>query len=370
MLSKRFKDYVQSIHPYQPGKPIKEVERELGLRHVIKLASNENPLGPSEKALRAMRKAIYDIHLYPDGSSYYLINKLAQELSVEKNQLLVTNGSNEAIELLMRGLVREGDEVISSESSFLVYPIITQACGGKFVSVPMTRDYRYDLSAIVSAITEKTRVIFIANPNNPTGTYVSSAEIDEFLSKVPQDVLVVFDEAYVDFVDAVDFPHSLVHVKSGKPNVLILRTFSKSYGLAGLRIGYCVGSAELISYFHKVRQPFNVNVLAQVAATAALEDKFFLWRTKRLIQTGKQYYYRFFKKLRLNYLPSQGNFVLVDTKLDGEKVCEFLLKKGIIVRSMKAYGLPTWIRVTIGRRTQNVLLCRHLKACLRKGMSL
>ena len=254
MIKEFFKEHIQSIHPYEPGKPIKELEREIGLRHIIKLASNENPLGPSRRALRAIRRAIGELHLYPEGSCHYLIEKLSEELGVGKNQIIAGNGSNEIIELLARGFLSEGDEVISSECSFLVYPILTQVCGAKYVSVPM-KDYRYDLKGILKAITDRTRLIFIANPNNPTGTYVTQPEVEEFITKVPKHVVVCFDEAYVDFVEATDFPHMLFHIKTEKPNIIVLRTFSKAYGLAGLRVGYGVGSPDLIAYLHKIRQP-------------------------------------------------------------------------------------------------------------------
>ena len=364
MTRELYKQYIQSIRPYQPGKPIKEVERELSLRHVIKLASNENPLGPSGKAVRAMRRAIREVHLYPEGTCFYLIKRLAEEFSLPENQVIVGNGSNEIIELLARGFLSEGDQVISSESTFLVYPILTQACGAEYVTVP-TKDYRYDLKAIADAVTEKTKLIFIANPNNPTGTYVNASEVEEFLSRVPKDVIVCFDEAYVDFVEAKDFPHMLFYIKSGRPNVVVLRTFSKAYGLAGLRVGYGLASPEIIGYLHKIRQPFNVNSLAQAAATAALDDRFFLWRTKRVVSGGRRYLYKRLKRLGLTYLPSQANFILADTGQDADKVFETLLREGIIIRSMKAYGLSTWIRVTVGRRSQNAQFYRILKKYLK-----
>jgi histidinol-phosphate aminotransferase len=281
-----FKPHVQSIHPYQPGKPIKEVERELGLRNAVKLASNENPLGPSRKALRAMRKAIREAHIYPEGSCFYLVKRLSEELKVSTEKIIVGNGSNEIIELVGRGFLNEGDEVISSESSFLVYPILAQACGAKFISVPM-KDYGYDLKGILKAITPRTKIIFVANPNNPTGTYVNEAEVQDFIQNVPQNVLICFDEAYVDFVEAQDFPRMISAVKAEKRNVMILRTFSKSYGLAGLRVGYGVAHESVVGYLHKVRQPFNVNAIAQAGATAALDDRFFLWRTKKMIASGR-----------------------------------------------------------------------------------
>ena len=362
-----FKDFIQSARPYEPGKPVKELEREMVLRHIVKLASNENPLGPSRKALHAMRRAIREVHLYPESTCYYLVKRLAGEHAVGENQILAGNGSNEIIELVARGFLSEGDEVISSECSFLVYPILTQVCGAKYVSVPM-KNFRYDLEGILAAITDRTRIIFIANPNNPTGTYVSSAEVEAFLMKVPKDVLVCFDEAYVDFVEAADFPHMLFHVKTEKPNILLLRTFSKSYGLAGLRVGYALGAPETIGYLHKIRQPFNVNSVAQAAATAALDDRFFLWRTKWLVSRGRKYLVRHFERLGLRCIPSQANFILVDTGRDADEVFQALLREGMIVRSMKAYGLPTFIRVTVGRRSQNALCFRLLRRCLRGSL--
>jgi len=362
-----FKKHIQDIKPYEPGKPIKELQREYGIRNVTKLASNENPLGASGKAMRAMRKAIREVHLYPEGNSYYLLTRLSKELDIGPEHLIFGNGSNEIIELLARGFLSEGDEVISSEMTFLVYPILSQVCGATFKAVPMTKDYRYDLDAILRAITPKTKLIFIANPNNPTGTYVTAAEVEAFLSRVPDHVMVAFDEAYVDFVDAVDFPKMLACIKAGRPNVVVLRTFSKAYGLAGVRIGYGVASKEVIAYLHKVRQPFNVNSLAQAAAVAAIEDTFFLWRTKWLVVRGRKFFYNRFKKMGLEFLPSQANFILVNMRSNGHDAYQALLRQGMIVRPMNSYKLPDWIRITIGRRSQNVQLIKMLKSYLSKN---
>ncbi len=363
MTKNFFKDFIASVRPYEPGKPIKEVERELGLRRIIKLASNENPLGPSRKALRAMRHALTEVHLYPESSCHYLVKKLSETLDVPENHLIIGNGSNEIIELLTRGFVLPGDEVISSETSFLVYPILTQVCGAKFVEVPM-KDYRYDLKAIAEAVTDKTRIIFIANPNNPTGTYVTTAEVKDFLDRVPENVVICFDEAYVDFVEADDFPR-MIQLMKGRKNVVVLRTFSKAYGLAGVRVGYGVAHPDVIGYLHKIRQPFNVNSIAQAGAAAALDDKFFLWRTRLLVKSGRKYLYKVLKKLGLKALPSQANFILVDTGRDADEVFKALLKQGLIVRSMKAYRLSTWIRITVGRRGQNAQFYRLLKSYLK-----
>lgn len=360
MRNKLYKDYVASIRTYEPGKPIKEVERELGLKRVVKMASNENPLGPSRRALRAMRRALREAHLYPESTCFYLKKRLSEEHGIGENQLIIGNGSNEILEFLARAFLSEGDQVISSACSFLVYPIVTQASGAEYVEVPM-KDFRYDLKGILDRITERTKLIFIANPNNPTGTYITRDEVEGFLAKVPKDVIVCFDEAYVDFVDAKDFPYLLFHVKTERPNLIVLRTFSKSYGLAGLRVGYGMGAPELIRYLHKVRQPFNVNSIAQAGALAALDDRLFLWRTRHLVARGRKYLYRRFKRYGFHFVPSQANFILVDTERDGEEVFQTFLSEGVIVRSMKAYGLPTWIRVTVGRRSQNARFIRILK---------
>lgn len=358
-----FKKNIQAIHPYIPGKPIQEVQREFGLRKVVKLASNENPLGPSRKAVRAMRRALDETSLYPEGSSHYLVKRLSEILRVPENQILIGNGSNEIIELLARGFLNDGDEVVSSEYSFLVYPILAQACGASYKAVPM-KNYRYDLEALAKAVSEKTKIVFIANPNNPTGTYVTQKEMETFFSRIPSHVIVCLDEAYVDFVDAQDFPNTLELLKKYAEQIIIMRTFSKAHGLAGLRVGYSVASSEMTGYLHKIRQPFNVNSLAQVAATAALDDKFFMWRTKWLVSRGRKLFAKHLNKMGLEYLPSQANFVLIRTGIDADIVFKELLKKGMIIRSMKSYGLTDWIRVTIGRRSQNKQFFKLLEAFL------
>ena len=380
-MRKFFKDYIQSLVPYEPGKPIEEVERELGLFRqrtdpsdfwrmgVTKLASNENPLGPSRKALRAMRAALRRVHLYPDGGCYELKHRLSEEYGLSSDQFLIGNGSDEILSLLARAFLNEGDKVISSDCSFLIYPLVTQACGATYVPVPM-KDFRYDLKAILDQIDDRTRIIFIANPNNPTGTYVRADEVEDFLSKVPKDVVVCFDEAYIDFVEAKDFPYLLFHVKTGKPNIILLRTFSKSFGLAGLRVGYGMASKELIQYLGKVRQPFNVNRMAQIGAKAALDDRLFLWRTKRVVSRGRLYLYRKFTQMGLSFVPSEANFVLVNVGRSGRKVSEALMKRGVIVRAMDGYGLHTYIRVTIGTRFELMRFIHALKKVLRKGEGL
>lgn len=359
-----FKPSIETVHPYQPGKPISEVQRELGLKRVIKLASNENALGPSPRALKALRSALSDLHLYPDGGSFYLVQALAKKLRVPANTLVLGNGSNEIIELLARGFISEGDEVLSSEGTFLVYPILTQVCGARYVTAPM-KNHGYSLEQLAKKITPRTRMIFIANPNNPTGTYVTKADVAAFLKRVPDNVMVCFDEAYFDFVEAKDFPDIQSLILKGRKNLCILRTFSKAYGLAGLRIGYGVFHPEVAGYLHKIRQPFNVNLLAQTAALACLQDAAFLRRTQQMTFKGRRFFYQAFSNLGLPYIPSQANFVLVDCGRDGEQLFNALLRKGVIVRSMKAYGFPTWIRVTVGLERENRIFLKALKECLK-----
>ena len=361
MVKSIFKKFIHSIIPYEPGKPIEEVERELGIRKAVKLASNENPLGPSKKAIRAMREALSKVHLYPDGGCFYLKEQLSDEFKLSKNHFVIGNGSNEIIELLARGFVSPGDRVIASDQSFLVYPLITQVCGGEFVSLPMN-DGRYDLEGIAKLVNDRTKIIFVSNPNNPTGTYVTDDEVEDFLGQIPKRIIVCFDEAYYDFVNAKDFPNSLAYIKAGRENIIILRTFSKSYGLAGLRIGYGIAHPDVVQYLDKVRQPFNVNQLAQVAACAALSDKLFLKKTQQLIWTEREYVCKELKKMGFQYLPSQANFILFNAGRDAAPIFQALLKKGIIVRGMKAYGLPNYLRVTIGKHSENKTFLKALSA--------
>lgn len=363
MIMKNFKPYVDKIVPYEPGRPIEEVERELGLKHVIKLASNENPLGSSPKAVKAMQAALNKVFLYPDGGSYYLKNKIFETYKIPVDQIVIGNGSNEIIELVARGFLKEGDNVVSSETSFLVYPLIASTCGAEFRAAAM-KDFRFDLPGILKQIDSRTRIVFIANPNNPTGTYVTKKEVDDFLKQVPEHVLVCFDEAYIDFVEAKDFPDTTKYVLAGKKNVIVLRTFSKSYGLAGLRIGVGFMTKEMCVYLDKVRQPFNVNRLAQEAACAALDDQAFLEKTKKLILAGRKYLYQELKKMNLTFVPSQANFILIDVKRDGTELFRTLMKKGIIVRAMAAYQLKNYIRVTIGTRVELKRFIKELKEIL------
>jgi histidinol-phosphate aminotransferase len=347
----RVPESIETLVPYPPGKPIEELERELGITGSIKLASNENPLGPSKKAITAVSGALKNLNRYPDGSCYYLKERLSSVLGITPDMLIIGNGSNEIIELLMRTCLSPGMEVIMAEPSFAVYPLATMASQCVPRSVALTTDLRHDLKAMADLINDKTRLIFIANPNNPTGTIVSEAELKEFMERVPEDVVVCVDEAYFEFVEAREFPDSLRYVSQGRA-VLVLRTFSKIYGLAGLRVGYGVSRPDIIGYMNRVRQPFNVNSLAQVAALAALDDAEHLRATKENNREGLSHLFNALKKEGFECVPTHANFFLVKVG-DGRAVYEALLKKGVIVRPMASYGLPQYIRVTVGLPEEN-----------------
>ncbi|MBI4398980.1 MAG: histidinol-phosphate transaminase [Candidatus Omnitrophica bacterium] len=364
MKQPAYKSHIEAIQCYEPGKPIEEVQRELGLRNVIKLASNENPLGPSKKVIAAIQKAGRSVHLYPDGGMFRLKKALAKYHEVKPSEIIVGNGSNEIIELLVHGFIEPGDAVVSSDLTFLVYPLATQAAGGKYIHLPM-KNFRYDLRALAKAVSVKTRLVFIANPNNPTGSYVSQEELDRFIDSTPPNVIICLDEAYVDFTDAKDFPRSLDYIKKKRrQNVVLLRTFSKSFGLAGLRLGYGLANETLIGYLHKIRQPFNVNSVAQAAGEAALADTAYLSQTRNIVLQGRNFLESQFRGLGLYYVPSQANFVLVCVKKNAREIFQKLLKRGVIVRDMRAYGLNEWIRVTVGKPAENRLFVRELKKIL------
>src|SRR5512141_783577 len=335
-------DNIKDISPYVPGKPIEELERELGISGSIKLASNENPLGPSPKAVAAVKKAAGGINRYPDGSGFYLSQALAKTYGVDLNQVILGNGSNELIELVVRTFVQPGDEIVSADPSFVVYKMIAQAACGANVIVPC-KDMKHDLDCMAERITPKTKIVFIANPNNPTGTMNTAAEMDRFMERVPDHVIVAVDEAYFEYVTHVDYPDSLDYLKVGK-NVLALRTFSNIYGLAGLRIGYGVTKPEIAELMNKVRQPFNTNALAQAGAVAALADRKHVEKSVAINNEGKQYLYQTFQQLGVSYIPTEANFILFETALDARDVYAALLKQGVIIRPMGGKRL----RVTIG----------------------
>jgi histidinol-phosphate aminotransferase len=341
---------LRDFKAYQPGKPIEETARELGAAadDIIKLASNENPFGPSPKAISAMRDALQCAHLYPDGGGFYLAQALSTKLGVPRDHLIFGNGSNEIIEFLGHAFLRAGDEIITSEHAFVVYKLVAKVFGAKTIETP-SPDYRHHLDAILNAVTPHTRLIFIANPNNPTGTLLSQAEIDGFMSRLPENIIAVFDEAYFEYVD--NPPDTLRFVQEGR-NVVVLRTFSKIAGLAGLRIGYGMACPGLIQILQKTRQPFNTSNIAQTGALAALADAEHVSATKRLTSEGRDYLQQKFGELKLRFIPSAANFVLVNVG-DGGAVFKALLQKKIIVRDLKGYNLPEWIRISIGTMEQN-----------------
>jgi histidinol-phosphate aminotransferase len=338
------------IRPYPPGKPIEEVERELG-HPAIKLASNENPLGPSPKALEAMRKSLDRIYLYPDGHGYYLRQKLAEIHGLGMNQIILGAGSTDLIELVAKTFLVAGDEAITSESSFYIYRLAIDEMGAGLVQTPL-RNMGYDLAAVSRAVTQRTKVIYIANPNNPTGTMFSAEEFDRFLDSLPPRVLVVLDEAYYEYVQRPDYSHSVDYVRAGR-NLLVLRTFSKVHGLAGLRIGYGMGHPELIEALNRVRSPFNANYVAQVAALAALDDREHVARSVENNAREMKFITEELTLLGVHYTPSAGNFLLVDTGRDCEEDFVRLLHEGVIVRPMKLYSFPTSQRVTVGKHEEN-----------------
>jgi len=359
---------VAKLTPYPPGKPIEELERELGITGSIKLASNENPLGPSPKAMAAIRKHLAKLHRYPDGSAYYLKDALAAKIGVPVGSLILGNGSNEVIDLAVRTFLSPGDEAVLCEPTFLMYRKFLEAHGCKAKAVGLTKDLRIDLAAMLR-VGKKARLFFINNPNNPTGTTVTRAEFDGFLANVPRGAIVLLDEAYIDFADdSSDTPRGLEYAlrdTRGKWHVIALRTFSKMYGLAGLRIGYGVAAGEIISFMDRVRQPFNVNSLAQVAALAALGDDRHYNRTLKLTRDGLKYLQEGVTAMGLKFVPTQANFFLVDVG-DGQAVYEKMLRLGVIIRSMKSYGLPRYVRISAGLPGENERCLAGLRQVLGK----
>lgn len=349
---------INRIISYIPGKPIDLVQRELGIKNAIKLASNENAFGASKKAKQAIKNSLNEIFRYPDGSCYYLRKALAKKLKLKPDNLIFGNGSDEIIDIVIKTFLNPREEVLTSETTFVEYEIIAKANGFKAICIPL-KDFRYDLEAISQSITKKTKIIFIANPNNPTGTYVNNSELINFIKSLPKDKLLVVDEAYIEFSDAKDFPKIINYIDS--KNLIILRTFSKAYGLAGLRIGYAIARPEFIKSMEKIRQPFNVNFLAQQAAAAALGDKSFLSTSTKKIKEERNRLYKEFQALDIEYLPSQANFIMFKTKMNGLSLCKQLLKKGIIIRDMKQYKLENYVRVTIGKPKENRLFIQKLK---------
>jgi histidinol-phosphate aminotransferase len=357
-------EWIRSLAPYPPGKPIEELEREYGTHGSIKLASNENPLGPSPKAVAAIIAALSNVHRYPDGDCFYLKRAVAKKLGVSPDALLFGNGSNELIELAVRTFMQRGDEAVMADQAFIIYRLIVQAAGGTCRLVPL-RHFTHDLDAIAEAITPATRMVFLANPNNPTGTIFLRREWDDFLRALPAQVIVVMDEAYFEFVDDPAYPDSLAAHGNGRL-LITLRTFSKIFGLAGLRVGFGVAQPELIEVMNRVRQPFNVSSVAQAAALAALDDDEHVERTRQCNRDGLAFLRQQCARLGLEYVPSWANFLLIRVG-NGARVYEALLRQGVIVRPMSVYGFPEHVRVTVGTAEENARCVNALEHVLGGG---
>lgn len=378
-------EHIKVISPYIPGKPIEEVERELGIKNSIKLASNENPIGPSPLAIKAIKnslrssKGLMRLSRYPDGSGYYLKSALAEMLSknpplpsftkgghgeitynVTLENIILGNGSNELINIAVRTFLGPGDEAVMAHPSFIVYPMSVQAVGGKAIQIPL-KDYRHDLDAMLNAVTPMTKMLFIANPNNPTGTINTNVEFDRLMNNIRDDILVVVDEAYYGYVTNPEYADSFKHLRDGR-DILILRTFSKIYGLAGLRIGYGIARQDIIAEMNKVRAPFNTNSIAQRAALEALKDTAHIRQSQRINNNGKRYLYKELFSLRIKYVPTEANFIYIIMNEDAKAVYHALLEQGVIVRLMG----PKELRVTIGLPEENRRFIKALKAVIPK----
>lgn len=353
---------VQRLVPYVPGKPVDELERELGLTQIVKLASNENPLGPGQKALQAIQNVLSELARYPDGNGFALKQVLAKKLNVSISQITLGNGSNEILELVARTFLTPDVEVVFSQHSFAVYPLVTQAVGATARVAPAL-DYAHDLDAMLARVNEKTRVVFIANPNNPTGTLLAKSALHEFIGALPETVVCVLDEAYFEFVDQELRSDSIAWLDK-YPNLIITRTFSKAYGLAGLRVGYGLSSSNLADLLNRVRQPFNNNALALAAAEAAFTDNDFLAKTIEVNNKGMKCLTQAFTELGLSWLPSYGNFVSVDLKQIAMPIYQALLEKGVIVRPVANYEMPNHLRISIGTENENQVFITALKDIL------
>jgi histidinol-phosphate aminotransferase len=347
---------------YIPGKSIEEVQEELGLTEIAKLASNETPLGPSPKAVLAAKKELRNAHLYPEGRCTLLIREMSKKLGIEEEMITFSNGADNCILLIASAFINEGDEIVMGDPSFFVFQTVTKIMGGKPIFVKL-KNHIHDLNAMRERVGKNTKLVFVCNPNNPTGTIVKKAELDKFVSQLPDFTILILDEAYFEFASDKDYPDGLDYIKQGY-NVISLRTFSKIYGIAGLRIGYALGRPEFIAALNRVREPFPVSRVAQVAALAALDDEDYRERVLRNNEEGKAYLYNEFQKLDLPYAPSQTNFVFVDLKNDCERVFQDLLKKGIIIRPGNLWNYHTFVRISVGTMEQNRRAIEALKGCL------
>ena len=365
-LDKLVPDYVAAIKPYVPGKPIEELERELGIQGSIKLASNENPLGPSPKAIEAIRRHAPHVHIYPDASAFELKRACSRHVGAGEEEITVGNGSNELLTIAARTFCRPGDHAVISDYSFIAYRIIMQAEGLKWTSVPMRGDHQTDVDALIAAVTPKTRLLFLANPNNPTGTYVARDDLRRLLERVPERVVVVVDEAYHEYVRAPDYASAMT-MREIRERLMITRTFSKAFGLGGMRVGFSVAPAQLTDYINRVREPFNCNLLGQLAASAALEDEDFIARSVEVNERGRAALELGLKAMSergVRVTPSQTNFLLVHAPVEGQELYERMLRRGVIVRPMAGYGLARSLRVTIGTEAQCARFLEAFEASL------
>jgi histidinol-phosphate aminotransferase len=362
-LEKLVKPHILTLEPYQPGKPMEELERELGVTSSVKLASNENPLGPSPKAIEALHAAIDEVNRYPDGACFALRDRLAAKLGVDERQLIFGCGGDEILELLVKTFIGVGDNAVFAWPSFSMYPIVVQGMGGESRKIPLRDDLGHDLDAMRAAIDARTRIVFICNPNNPTGTSMGAEEFDAFLQELPDTVIVVVDEAYREFVRRSDFPDSIAWL-ARRPGTLVLRTFSKIYGLAGMRIGYGIGDLELVGYLERARHPFNVNRLAEAAALAALDDDAHAERTREINAQGIAYLTRELEAMEIAVVPTDANFILARV---GAGVYDELLHEGVIVRPMDGFGLSEHVRISIGLPEENERLIKALRKLREAG---
>jgi len=369
VVVQRARPAIRAMQPYQPGKPVEELERELGVRDAIKMASNENPRGPAAGVRAAVAEAAFDLSRYPDGNGFRLKRRLAQTLGVEPSQLTLGNGSNDVLELLARVFVGPDDEGIVDAHCFVVYPLAIAAAGGKLVRTP-SRHWGHDLDAMLEALTERTRIIFVANPNNPTATWHGRAAIERFLASVPADVLVVLDEAYFEYARAAvaDYPDGL-ELLERFPNLVVTRTFSKIHGLAGLRVGYAVSHPAIADLVNRLRQPFNVSTVAQAGAEAALAETAYIEESIRLNTAGLEQLTASMRARGIAFIPSAANFLTIDVGEDAAGVYEALLREGVIVRPLRGYEMPRHLRVTTGTEAENARFVAALDRVLERGSS-
>ncbi|MFC4769833.1 histidinol-phosphate transaminase [Effusibacillus consociatus] len=364
-ILKHVRPSLHDLKPYIPGKPIADVQRELGIDNIIKLASNENPAGPSKRAQEAIQQSLFDLHRYPDGGQVVLKSELAAYHNVSEDMLLIGNGSDEVISFFCTTFLEPGDEIVVPSPSFSEYKFASTLMAGRTVEVPLGEGFEYDLNDFANAVTDRTRIVFLCSPNNPTGTYIRQSDLEAFLQRISPEILVVIDEAYNEYVEAPDYAQGLDLLKKGY-NVAVMRTFSKLFGLAALRVGYTITKPEIVNYVNRVREPFNVNHLAQVAAVAALHDEEHIEVSRKVNSEGKQALYEGFRRLGMKYIPTETNFILVDTGVDSKELFQALLRKGVIIRDGGFFGLPTWIRVTIGLPEENTRFLAALEESVKE----